>query len=219
VHTTPDVETTESILDYDYKDPYKQDNRLYILGSRTTTTPGRTEIVSVPEYGPSFVVRRLVTSHYRCTKCNLRKTDLHGLYRGAYFDTHVGVVRLPYLQEPCTHGRKVDRLAACQAAWYAAWRADHPRKSLKPDQIRICFEVTQGGQPAQLDAYTSQEALQALTKKGFMASFVLSNLSSEAKKSLPVMLVFAHFHPDLHDLLPEWTRTNATVQRAMQQIV
>lgn len=222
VRKTPDVETSEWIIDYDYNDPYKNPNQKYILGSRTVWIPGQIETVEVPQYGPYVVEKRPVTTYYQCSKCKVRSKDevLQESCRGAYFDSEVGVVRLPYQQEPCSHKGKVDRLVDCQAAWYATWCADHPHKSLKPDQIRIFFKVLQGGgKPASRPKYTSQEALQALTRKSFPASKVLCNLSLEAKTSLPVMMIFAHFHPELHDLLPAWTRTDATIQRAKQQQV
>lgn len=227
VHKTPDVETTESILGYpNYNDLTRVQDQLYILGSRTTTTPGRTEIVSVPQYGPSFVVRRLVTSYYRCSKCNVRKYTHQDESRGAFFnpDMH-GIVVSHTEAPPCAYNGTVSRKEACKAAWYNAWQADHPHKRLTPNQVSTFFSVYAGkgydteSRPKSHPKYSTERALKALMLKNVRASRVLRDLSSQAKNSLPVMLVFAHFHPDLHHLLPAWTRTNATIQRAMQQIV
>jgi hypothetical protein len=226
VHTTPDVERSEFILGYDYKDPYKQANQQHIVGSRTTTTPGRTEIVSVPEYGPSFVVRRLVTSYYRCTKCNLRTYTPQDDSRGAFFHPDMqGIVVSHTEAPPCAYNGTVSRKEACKAAWYNAWQADHPYKRLTPNQVSTFFSVYVGkgydpeSRPKSHPKYSTCAALEALMLRNVLASRVLRDLSSEAKNSLQVMLVFAHFHPDLHDLLPAWTRTNATIQRAKQQLV
>lgn len=140
---TRQVETSEWIIDCDYNDPYKNPNQKYILGSRTVWMPSQIETVEVPQYGHYVVEKRR-----RHTSVQSAKQG-----RGAYFELGGGCGEIAVPTRAVLAQRK--GRPTCRLP--ATWCADHPHKSLKPDQIRIFCKVLQGGgKPASRPKYTSQ---------------------------------------------------------------